>query len=89
MRVRTFDSCLAITRIYDTAGAEVDHFPWECYAAIWYRFMEPEGSTNSEWTLDDLCLEPGEYAVRVNLHVTGINGDVRQLDDPEATLVIR
>lgn len=89
MRVRTYDSCLAITRIHDTAGAGVDHFPSGCYAAIWYRFMEPQESIESEWTLVDLALEPGEYTVRAHLHVTGINGDVLELDNPEATLVIR
>lgn len=89
IRVMTYNSCLAITRIYDTAGAEVDHFPWGCYAAPRYWFMEPGESIGSEWTLDDLSLEPGEYSVRPNLHVTEINGDVLELDDPEATLVIR
>lgn len=89
VRLTTYNSCLFTAAIYNADGAEVDTFPWGCYSAIWYWLIDPGESVRLEWTAEDLALEPGEYTVRADLHVTRINGDVQELDDPETSLVIR
>ena len=89
VRLRTYNSCLFNDAIHDADGAEIDTLPWGCYEAIWYWLMEPGESVRMEWTAEELALEPGEYTVRADLHVTGINGHDLELDDPETSLVIR
>lgn len=89
LRVRTFDSCIAIIRIHDADGAEVFAFPWGCYASTWYFTIPPGETLEWEWTSDELALDPGEYTVRADLHVDGMNGDPLQPANPATTLVVQ
>lgn len=89
MRLKTRDTCLAITTIYDAEGTAVEIFSWGCWMMQRYWFVEPGETIRTTWTIDDLALEPGEYTVRADPHLNEINGDPFELADPEATLTVR